>query len=347
MEIFDVTIVGGGPAGLFSAFYSGMRDMKTKVIEYRQELGGRLLYYPEKMIWDVGGVAPIEGKQLISQLVEQAKTFDPKIVLGQKVTNLERSPSGYFILTTADGTKHYSKTVILAVGYGIFAYRKLEVEDAERYEESNLYYAVEDLEEFRDKHVVISGGGDAAVDWANTLLPIAKKVSVVHRRNSFSGMERNVRDMKASGASIYTPYQIVKLHGQDHTIEAVSIRHIDSKEETVLQADAVIVNHGLTSDVQTWRNAGVSMKDSFAAVNANCATNIPGIYGAGDFVTYDSKVQLIAGAFNDAVLAVNNAKRYIEPDAPESAYVSSHNIRFKEKNKKFGLYDENYQDVPG
>ena len=345
-ELYDVTIVGGGAAGMFSAFYSGMRDMKTKIIEHKEELGGRLLAYPEKMIWDIGGVAPILGKQLITQLTEQAKTFDPAIVLGQRVVHIEESPLGYFILTTVNGTQHYSKTIILAVGYGVLSYNKLQVENAEQYEKTNLHYTVQELERFRDKHVMISGGGDSAIDWANTLLPIAKKVHVVHRRETFTAMERNIRDLKTSTASLYTPYEISKLNGANN-IETVTLRHRDTREERKLPVDAVIVSHGIKSDVGTWKEAGVRMNDYFAVVDSQCATNIPGIYGAGDFVDYDSKVRLIAGAFTDAALAVNNAKLFIEPDAPKTAYVSSHNIRFKERNKQLGLDDDHYNDVRG
>lgn len=189
-ELYDVTIVGGGPAGLYTAFYSGMRDLKTKIIEYSSQLGGRMLIYPEKMIWDVGGVTPILGGQLIKQLVEQAKTFDPTIVLNQKVEKLEKQQDGTFMLTSSTGEKHFSKTVILAVGYGVLSMQKLEIEGADRFEVTNLHYTVQELEIFRHKHVLISGGGNSAVDWANELEPIAASVTVVHRRDDFGGHEK-------------------------------------------------------------------------------------------------------------------------------------------------------------
>ncbi|MCT6815391.1 MAG: NAD(P)/FAD-dependent oxidoreductase, partial [Lysinibacillus fusiformis] len=195
-ELYDVTIVGGGPAGLFTAFYSGMRDLKTKIIECSDQLGGRVLIFPEKMIWDIGGMPPILGGQLIKQLVEQAKTFNPTIVLNQKVEHLQRQADGTFILTSATGEKHYSKTVILAVGYGVLSLQKLEIEGADKYEVTNLHYTVQELEVFRNKHVLISGGGNSAVDWANELAPIASSVTVVHRRDEFGGHERNVAMMR-------------------------------------------------------------------------------------------------------------------------------------------------------
>lgn len=306
-----------------------------------------MLMYPEKMIWDVGGVTPILGERLIDQLKEQAQTFDPTIVLGQKVVDVTRDVFAHFLLTTADGTQHYSRTVILAVGYGALSLQKLEIEGADRYEINNLHYTVQEVDVFRDKNIVISGGGNSAVDWANTFIPIAKSVTVIHRRNEFGGHEMNVRKMKESSARICTPYEVVKLHGSNDVIEEITIRHLETEEEERFAVDEVIVNHGLKCDFGALKKWGIEMKDDLAVVDNRCATNIPGIYGIGDFVNYESKVRLIAGAFTDAALAVNNAKLFIEPDAPEAAYVSSHNICFKERNKQLGLDDDNYREVRG
>lgn len=347
LDLYDVTIIGGGPAGLYTAFYSGMRDLKTKIIEYGPELGGRMLIYPEKMIWDVGGITPILGGQLIAQLVEQAKTFDPTIVLNQQIVGVERLADSSFILTAATGEKHHSKTIILAVGYGMLTMNKLEIEGASRYELTNLHYTVQELEVFRGQNLLISGGGNSAVDWANELEPIAASVTVVHRRDDFGGHEKNVRKMKESSVAVATPYEIVQLHGEDDEIEHVSIEHLETGEVEQIAVDAVIVNHGVGCDYGPLANWGIDMKDNVALVDNNGETNIPGIYGAGDFIDHPSKVRLIAGAFSDGAHALNSAKLRIEPDAPKMAYVSSHNIRFKERNKKIGLDDDNYQEVRG
>ena len=347
LELYDVTIIGGGPAGLYTAFYSGMRDLKTKVIEYGPELGGRMLIYPEKMIWDVGGITPILGEQLIAQLVEQAKTFAPTIILNQQVTGVERLADDSFMLTAATGEKHQSKTIILAVGYGMLTMNKLEIEGADRYEVTNLHYTVQELDVFRGKNVLISGGGNSAVDWANGLEPIAASVTVVHRRDDFGGHETNVRKMKESSVTVATPYKIARLHGEGDSIERVSICHLETGAVEEINVDAVVVNHGLGCDYGPLAGWGIEMQDNVALVDENGETNIPGIYGAGDFIEHPSKVRLIAGAFSDGAHALNAAKTRIEPDAPKMAYVSSHNIRFKEKNKKIGLDDDNYQDVRG
>ena len=347
LEMYDVTIVGGGPAGLYTSFYSGMRDLKTKIIEYSSQLGGRMLIYPEKMIWDVGGVTPILGGQLIEQLVEQARTFEPTIVLNQKVERLEKQSDGTFILTSSTGEKHYSKTVILAVGYGVLSMQKLEIAGVDRYEVTNLYYTVQELEIFRNKHILISGGGNSAVDWANELVPIAASVTIVHRRDEFGGHEKNVIKMRESTVSIKTPYEVVQLHGDGDLIQSVSIANKETDEIEQLEVDAVIVNHGLKCDYSALEEWGLAIQDGVAIVNEKRETNIEGVYGAGDFVDHPSKVRLIAGAFTDGILALNSAKLYLEPDAPKVAYVSSHNIRFKERNKKIGLADNDYREVRG
>ncbi|WP_150270909.1 NAD(P)/FAD-dependent oxidoreductase [Paenibacillus tepidiphilus] len=341
LELFDVTIIGGGPAGMYTAFYSGMRDLKTKLIEAKEELGGRMLIYPEKVIWDVGGVTPILCGQLIQQLEQQARTFDPTIVLGQQIVEQERQEDGTYILTSATGERHWTRTVILAIGYGILQMAKLEIEGAERYEVTNLHYTVQELEPFRGKAVLISGGGDSAVDWANALEGIASSVTVVHRREKFGGHEKNVAKMKASSVQIKVPYAVSQLHSTSgETIDTVTIKHTETGETELLQVDAVVVNHGLKSDFGPLREWGLDMGDWCVSVSGRLETNLPGIFAAGDFVDYSSKVRLIAGTFTDAVLALNSAKLYMDPDAPHAAYVSSHNDRFKEKNKALGLTAE-------
>ncbi|MFC5703340.1 NAD(P)/FAD-dependent oxidoreductase [Cohnella faecalis] len=341
LELYDVTIIGGGPAGMYTAFYSGMRDLKTKLIEAREELGGRILIYPEKMIWDVGGQTPTLGSKLIEQLIQQACTFDPTIVLGQHITAFERQPDGTILLTAATGERHWTRTVILAIGYGILQLAKLEIEGADRFEVSNLHYTVQELEIFRGKRVLISGGGDSAVDWANALAPLAASLTVVHRRDKFGGHERNVANMKASSANVLTPYAVESLHSSNgKEIDQVTISHVDTGERQSIDVDAVIVNHGLRYNFGPIKDWGLDMGDWNANVSGRMETNIPGIFAVGDFVKHDSKVHLIAGTFTDAVNALNSAKLYIDPQAEKVAYVSSHNAKFKEKNRLLGVVDD-------
>ncbi|WP_440960401.1 NAD(P)/FAD-dependent oxidoreductase [Paenibacillus nitricinens] len=341
LELYDVTIIGGGPAGMYTAFYSGMRDLKTKLIEAKDELGGRMLVYPEKMIWDVGGVTPVLCRQLIDQLAQQARTFDPTIIFGQQITHHERLEDGTYMLTSATGEQHWTRTVILAIGYGILQMAKLEIEGADRYEVTNLHYTVQELEPFRGKKVLISGGGDSAVDWANELESIAASVTIVHRREQFGGHEKNIVRMKESSVNVRVPFAVSQLNSSNgETIDQVTISHIETGESEQYEVDAVIVNHGLKSDFGPLREWGIDMGEWCANVSGKLETNLPGIFAAGDFVDYSSKVRLIAGTFTDAVLALNSAKLYMDPSAPKAAYVSSHNERFKEKNKALGVVDD-------
>lgn len=343
LELYDVTIIGGGSAGMYAAFYSGMRDLKTKLIDANTELGGRMLLYPEKMIWDVGGVTPTLCGTLIKQLAQQAQTFEPTLILGEQVNELQKQEDGTFMLLTNSGQKHWTKTIIMAIGYGIRKMAKLEIEGADRYEVTNLHYTVQELEMFRGKNILISGGGDSAVDWANELEAVAAKVTVVHRRHEFGGHERNVARMRQSTVNVRTPFAVEKLHSKDGTlIDQVSITHLESGETELLDVEDIIVNHGMKSDFGPIRNWGLDMGEWTAAVNVKMETNIPGIFAAGDFVDYETKVRLIAGAFTDAVLAVNSAKLFIEPEADKVAYVSSHNSRFKEKNRALGVVEEEH-----
>lgn len=224
---------------------------------------------------------------------------------------------------------------------------KLDIEEAERYEVTNLHYTVQELEVFRSKRVLISGGGDSAVDWANELEPIAASVTVVHRRERFGGHEKNVTRMKESSVDVRTPYAVARLHGNvsGDAIKAVSIARVNAEgilmEETQqLGVDAVIVNHGLRGDFGSIVEWGMDMGQWDINVNEKLATNLPGVFVAGDTANYPSKVNLIAGAFTDAVLAVNSAKLYLEPAAAKVAYVSSHNAKFKERNKALGVAEE-------
>ncbi|MGG1616534.1 NAD(P)/FAD-dependent oxidoreductase [Paenibacillus sp. NRS-1781] len=331
-DIYDITIVGGGPAGMYAAFYSGMRAMRTKLIDAKQELGGFMRTYPEKLIWDVGGVEPIRCERLIDALERQAKTFDPSIVLGQEIAHLERHDD-VFVLTSKTGECHYTRTILLCAGRGMTQVQKLDVEGANRYELTNLHYVITDLSRFKDKRVLISGGGDSAVDWANEIVKLAKEVIVAHRRDEFTAHELPVAQMRAS-AKVMTPYMIDCLYGAGDSIQRVALKHIKTGAIKRVEVDEVVVSHGFDRDFGDVLKWGLDREDYGVSVDARMRTSIPGIFGAGDFITYGSKVRLIAGAFNDAVLAVNSAKLYLEPTASDMAGVSSHHSAFFEKNKE-------------
>lgn len=338
-NVFDVTIIGGGPAGLYSAFYSGLREMKVKIIEFQPQLGGKLHVYPEKMIWDVGGQTPISGEALIEQLVQQGLTFDPEVVVNEKVESITRQEDGIFVLHAASGTKHFSKTIIIAVGSGILKPTKLEIDGAERFEVSNLNYTVKSIQRFKDKTVIISGGGNAAIDWANELEPIAKKVYVTYRKDALNGHEAQVKQLLESSVTCFFNTKITKLIASDshEKIERVAVLNNETGEVTHIEVDEVIINHGYDQDAELLKNSNMAIEiaDNFYVKGtSSCESSVAGIYAAGDIIQYPGKVNLIAGTFQDAANAVNQAKRYIQPDANKYAMVSSHNEVFKERNKK-------------
>lgn len=339
MECYDVTIIGGGPAGLYSAFYSGLREMKTKIIEFQDQLGGKLHIYPEKMIWDVGGQTPITGAKLIEQLVKQGLTFNPTVVLNEKVTTISKNEEGLFVLESATGTKHYSKTIIVAVGSGVIKPQKLHIEGAQRFEVSNLHYTVKSLKHFKDKTVIISGGGNSAIDWANELEPIAKKVYITYRKEHLSGHEAQVTQLLNSTAECYFNTTITKLIAGDNqeTIESVELKNHQSGETYYLSIDDVLINHGFDQDASLLysNDLGLGLVDNFyIAGNATSESAVKGLYAAGDILKHEGKLNLIAGTFQDAANAVNKAKQFIQPDATAAGMVSSHHEVFKQRNRE-------------
>lgn len=341
VEIFDLTIIGGGPAGLYSAFYGGLREMKTKIIEAQSELGGKIHVYPEKVIWDVGGMGPITGAKLIEQLKQQAMTFNPEVVLNEKIVSIS-THDGLFILRSDSGAIHYSKSIIVAIGSGILKPHKLKLEGAEKYEMSNLHYMVNSLKYFKDRTVVISGGGNSAIDWANSLEPVAKKVYLVHRRDCFSGHESQVTQLMNSSVECIFNSSITNLiANENHTsIASVELTNQKTGEIHSLPVDEVLINHGFDQDASLLEKSEldvVLIDNFFIDGTPTSETSVPGLYAAGDILKHEGKLNLIAGTFQDAANAVNKAKQFIEPAAENAAMVSSHNKVFSERNKEMIL----------
>ncbi|MBT2695704.1 NAD(P)/FAD-dependent oxidoreductase [Bacillus sp. ISL-55] len=341
IENFDLTIIGGGPAGLYSAFYAGLREMNTKIIEAQPELGGKIHVYPEKVIWDVGGIGPITGANLIKQLKEQAMTFSPEVVLNEKIEFIIKDRD-LFLLKGASGEFHYSKSVIVAIGSGILKPQKLKLEGAEKFEVSNLHYMVNSLKYFKDRTIVISGGGNSAIDWANALEPVAKKIYLVHRRDCFSGHESQVTQLMSSSVEYVFHSSITNLIADESrtSISEVEITNQNTGEVLRLPVDDVLVNHGFDQDASLLQNSELEPKliDGFYIDGtATSETSVPGLYAAGDILKHEGKLNLIAGTFQDAANAVNKAKQFIEPAASEAAMVSSHNKVFSERNKEMIL----------
>ncbi|MDS9471412.1 NAD(P)/FAD-dependent oxidoreductase [Sporosarcina pasteurii] len=331
-EVVDMTIIGGGPVGLFTAFYAGMRQASVKIIESLPQLGGQLsALYPEKYIYDIAGFPKISAQDLVDRLTEQMHQFDPIICTGQSVEVVEKEGDIFKITTSKE--IHYSKTIIITAGNGAFQPRKMNIESEEKFADKNLHYFVQDLQQFADKKVVLFGGGDSAVDWALMLEPIAEKVTLIHRRDKFRAHEHSVELLKQSNVEILTPYVPVELVG-DERIEKVIVKETRGEETLEIEADDVLVNYGFVSSLGPIKNWGLEIDKNSIVVNSKMETNIEGIYATGDICTYDGKVKLIATGFGESPIAVSNAKVYIDPTARVQTQHSTTLMESKEFKKK-------------
>ena len=313
-QVYDITIIGGGPTGLFTAFYGGMRQASVKIIESLPQLGGQLsALYPEKYIYDVAGFPKVRAQELVNNLKEQMDQFKPAVALEQAVEKVEKQADGVFRLTT-NSEVHYSKTIIITAGNGAFKPRKIELENAEQFEQTNLHYFVDDMNKFKGRKVLVCGGGDSAVDWSLMLEPIAEKVTLTHRRDKFRAHEHSVENLHNSSVDIKTPYVPVEFIGDDRITQVV-LENTKGEEKTVVDVDDVIVNFGFVSSLGPIKEWDLDLEKNAIVVNSKQETNIPGIYAAGDVCTYGGKVKLIVAGFGEGPTAVNNAKAYIDPKA--------------------------------
>lgn len=312
MEIYDITIIGAGPVGMFAAFYAGMRQAKTKIIDSLPQLGGQLsTLYPEKYIYDIPGYPAIKASELVGNLEKQLTTFNHTFQLNEEVLSITKDED-IIEITTTKGI-HYSKAVILTLGNGSFQPRKLNLPDAATYENHGIDYFVNDLMKYAGKKVAIAGGGDSAIDWALMLEPIASEVYLIHRRSEFRGHEHSVNLLKSSSVNLLTPYLIESLSGENGELTDIRLQMVKSDETIDLMVDSLIVNYGFTSNLEHLATWGLESSRSAIAVNSDMSTSVPGIYAAGDICSYDGKVKLIATGFGEAPTAVNNALHFINP----------------------------------
>lgn len=333
-ELYDVTIIGGGPSGCYSTFYAGLRQMKTKVIDFQASLGGKLQIYPEKIVWDIGGQPPIPAGQFIDQIVTQANTFNPTIVLKEKVVSVTNRDN-HFELMTASGQPHYSKTVVFAVGSGIITPQKIAITGAERFEVTNLNYTVKSLGSFRGKTVLVSGGGHSAVDWANEIEPYAKKVYIACRKTELVAHEADIAKLAHNKVECLYNTTVRSFISDKHNSRICGVSLLRDGEEQIVDVDEVIVNHGYEIDNALIEQAKVKMNEhQLIEGNGYCETSVPGIFAVGDIIAYEGKLNLIAGTFQDAANAINQCKQFVEPKADAIGMVSSHNEMFKSLNKE-------------
>lgn len=314
-SVVDLAIIGGGPTGLFGAFYAGLRGMSVKIIDSLEILGGQLsTLYPEKDIFDVGGFPQILAKDLAQNLALQAGQYKPAICLGERVEMIRREgETGLFSLRTKS-TTHFARAVLVAAGVGAFEPKTLPLPEASRFVGHGLHYFVNNLQGFRGKRVLIVGGGDSAVDWANMVSPLAESTTLIHRRDGFRAHEQSVARMRAGATRILTFFELQGLRGTDH-IEEATIYDNRSKDTVTLNVDAVLVNIGFSNSLGPIKDWGLEIAGGAIKVDPMMQTNIPGIFAAGDIAAFPGKLKLIATGFGEACIAVNFAKHMLDPSA--------------------------------
>ena len=314
-DIYDITIIGGGPSGLFAAFYSGLRAALTKIIDSLPQLGGQLAaLYPDKYIYDIPGFPKVLASEFVDRQIEQTMEFSPKVCLNEKVSRLFKNSAGLLEMETEPGNVHLSRTVIIAAGVGAFVPRTLDIPDVKRMAGKGVYYFVENLELFRDRRVLVVGGGDTALDWAHSLLGIAKEVTLIHRRGTFRAHEQAVKELLLSSADVRRYYELKALHGTEH-VTAATVFDNQTGEETVIDVDAVVLGLGFLANLGPIKEWGLEIVRNSILVDSTFQTNLPGVYAVGDISTYQGKLKLIATATAEAAVAVNYAKNYIDPTA--------------------------------
>ena len=312
----DLAIIGGGPTGLFAAFYAGLRQMSVAIIDSLETLGGQLVtLYPEKYIYDVAGFPRVLAKDLAASLIEQAMQYGPSVCLGEQVATLDfDEATRTYTIATANGRHHLARSILIAAGVGAFVPKTLPLADAERFVGRGLHYFVKSTADFAKQRVLIVGGGDSAVDWANMLSAVADKVTLIHRREQFRAHEDSVLKMRQSPTRIKTFYELKAIDGNGK-LEQATIYDNRSKAEETLDVDAVLVNIGFSNSLGPIKDWGLEIEGSQIKVDGMMQTSRPGVFAAGDICTYPGKLKLIATGFGEACIAVNYAKHYLDPSA--------------------------------
>ena len=316
-NIRDITIIGGGPTGLFAAFYAGMRGSSCRIIDSLPELGGQLAaLYPEKYIHDVGGFPKVLAKDLVQGLVDQALQFDPDVVLDEQVRDLEHAED-HFVLHCANGT-YGTRAIVIAGGKGAFEPMPLKCPGYEEFMHSGVEYAVRDPEAFRGQKVVVVGGGDTALDFVVMLKDVAESLTLVHRRDGWrahAATVSQVEDAASSGeVELRTFYEVREILGNG-VVDRVTIFDNRTDEDVTLECDTVLSCLGFKPDLGPIKSWGLEVEKNRILVNALMATNVSGIFAAGDVVNYEGKLDLIATGFAEAAVAVNNAVHHVDPSA--------------------------------
>ena len=334
-EPTDITIIGGGPTGLFAQFYAGMRKVTSRIVDALPDLGGQLTaLYPEKWIFDVAGFPKILAKDLVKQLAAQAGQFGARAHLGERVVGLTQE-NGHFVLST-ETARFPSRAVVIAGGIGAFSPRRLPQACATPWYGRGVHEIVTDPEEFRGRRIVIIGGGDSAFDWAHQLLDRAAAVTLVHRSDRFRAHAATVSEVQSAAAAgraqLLTFHELADITSTDDRLSGVVLKDIKAKTTRSVEADAILPMLGFVSDLGAIAEWGLSIVNDEINVTSTMETGRPGIYAAGDITAYPGKLKLIATGFGEAAIAVNQAVHWIYPDRKVNPGHSSNMEIFGQKD---------------
>jgi len=313
----DILIIGAGPTGLFTVFEAGLLKLKCHILDALPQAGGQLSeLYPKKPIYDIPGFPEVLAGDLVSNLMEQIKQFEPGFTLGERAETIEKQEDGSFIVTSNKGKKFHASVVAIAGGLGSFEPRKPLIEDIEFYEDKGIKYFIKNPEKFRNKRVVIAGGGDSALDWSIFLSNVASEVTLIHRRNEFRGAldsVEKVQELKNSGKiKMITPAEVIGLNGAEH-LESIVIN--ENGAQRTIPTDYFIPLFGLTPKLGPIGDWGLDIEKNAIKVNnaLDYQTNIPGIFAIGDVNTYPGKLKLILCGFHEATMMCQAAYQIINP----------------------------------
>ena len=313
----DAVIIGAGPTGLFAVFELGLVDVKAHVIDILDRPGGQCSeLYPDKPIYDIPGLPSVSGQELTDRLMEQCKPFGAEFHFGEQVEQLERLPDGKFLLRTNVGTSFLCKVVVIAAGGGSFTPKRPPLAGIEGYEGTSVFYSVRRMEDMRDRAIMVVGGGDSALDWTLNLQPLAKSLTLVHRRDEFRGAPHSVEKMRAlvaEGKVRLLIGQMTELHGDGSKLEAITVKTKEGSER--VDVDALLPFFGLTMKLGPLANWGIELKDNLIPVDTEkFETNVKGVFAIGDINWYPGKLKLILSGFHEAALMAQEAHRIALPD---------------------------------
>lgn len=303
---YDIVIIGAGPVGLYAAFDAGSRGFSTALVDAQTEVGGQLTaLYPKKYIFDVAGYPRVTAEQLVNKLYEQARQYEPAIELGFKVVEMERQEGGEYKVIAEDGREMLGRHVLIAAGAGIITPRKLGLDEESDYLGKGLQYVVREIDPYRDAKVLVVGGGDTALDWANYFTEISKEVTLIHRRDKFVGFEGSLEKLKESSAEIVTYAKLEKIIG-DGKVEGATVKHTKEDWSKDVEVDQILVCIGFTPKLGFLKEGELEIAQSSVAADRKLRTNLENVYVVGDIANHPGRIKLISTGFGNVATALND-----------------------------------------